>query len=112
MFRALLCTDTASGTFCLIDICDIIYHMNRIFRTVLLTETASDTSHGARLHDVLSFILRTALHNMFRLIRYELDQVLRAGVDTLTARLAGLSTSAMPSTIWIASNGHAFTQLP
>ena len=25
---------------------------------------------------------------------------------------ASLSTTAIPSTIWIASNGHAFTQLP
>ena len=57
----LLCTDTASDTLLLINVCHVVNDMNCILRAVLLTQMTSDTSYGTCLHDILALILGAAL---------------------------------------------------
>ena len=59
----LLCTDTASDTLLLINVCHVVNDMNCILRAVLLTQMTSDTSNGTCLHDILALILGAALYN-------------------------------------------------
>lgn len=87
--------------------------MNRIGRTVLLAEMTADTSNGTCTHDILALVFGTALYEVHCLIWYKFNQMLRTCSHTFSAGLADLRIDfAIPSTTWIASNGHAFTQFP
>ena len=59
--------------------------MNGVKRAVLLTHTAGDTPDLAGIHDRLALKEVLAGYNVLLLIRYEINEVLRAGLDTGTA---------------------------
>ena len=83
----LLCTDTASDTLLLINVCHVVNDMNCILRAVLLTQMTSDTSYGTCLHDILALILGAALYNVLCLVRNKLDQMLRTCSNTFSTCL-------------------------
>lgn len=64
--------------------------MNRIGRTVLLTEMTADTSNGTCTHDILALVFGTALYEVHCLIWYKFNQMLRTCSHTFSAGLADL----------------------
>lgn len=64
--------------------------MNRIGRTVLLTEMTADTSNGTCTHDILTLVFGTALYEVHCLIWYKFNQMLRTCSHTFSAGLADL----------------------
>ena len=65
---------------------NVISNGNCMFGTVFLTEMTSDTTHRTCRHYVFSLILRVALYFLYRVIRHQLNQILRACRHTFSAR--------------------------
>ena len=87
--------------------------MDCVKLTLLGTQRTADTANLAGCLDSRSTIVGAALYQMFCLVRYQVDQVFRAGCHAGTTRYTLLFVyTATPSTTWIASNLHAFTQVP
>ena len=99
--RALCCALAAVGALLVIDDCHIILHMNSIELTLFGTQRTSDTASGADFLDSRSLVVGRALYKMLCLVRNKLDQV---ATHLPQATHFSLSTTATPSTTWIASN--------
>ena len=62
---------------------DVFRYSDGACFTDLLTHLTSDTAHLAGFHHDLAHVFGTALYRNLRLIRNQLDQVLRACIDKL-----------------------------
>lgn len=71
----------------LIDICHIVNYVYCIMLTVLFTQMTADTADGTCSHNIFAFVLRAALYQMLCFVRYQLNQMLRAGSHTFATRL-------------------------
>ena len=84
MYYRLIDRLATAGTFFLIDIRNIILHMDCIGWTILFAQMTCNTANGAGVHDILSLISGIALYQMHCLIRNKLNQVLRACSHTFS----------------------------
>lgn len=96
-YRALLVTDSddlcraffgafaASGTFLIVNVCDVIFYGDRTDLTLLFTELAGKASGRADLFDCGSSVVAGTAHCVGGRVGNQLDQVSRTGGHALTA---------------------------
>ena len=102
MFRTLCSTCTTLYTEIFVDMCNVIFYMDRIVFTGLLTQAAGNTAFCTCVHNLLSFIVRTTLNKVFTLIRNEFDQFFRTGS---VLNLPGIGKSMTFVTIGMTKEG-------
>ena len=54
-FRALCYAGAAAGTFCIVDVCNVVGYVDSVMFTVFLAQMASDTACGTCCHNFFSF---------------------------------------------------------
>ena len=87
--RAGFCALAAADALFIVHMRGVVFHLNRTVFAYLLALHTADTADLAFLAGKRTLVVIFAKHRRFRFMqRYKLNQMLRAGGNTLFARLA------------------------